>query len=267
MDEDDARATIFKVGNKFYVYTGTEHTWGARSTAKDESIEEVEWFSPLIRDEESESSTKLYIVPVAMNNIDVWELTDNWFFSQDSKSLTRLDGYKSMLLASKAGDSSEKASTYVTVEDAMNGSEDIPDTEEEYSDDEKMQVYFATKYVVDWDDKKIVSHSSADTKHAIAPLLFTDYRQHASLANPSGFKITASMSLLEKTSSSMGNSHESLAVDSRHKYTIKFVCDEMPDSKSIFIFHNKRFLCEKVEMTIQDDGIDRVKTGYFYEIL
>ena len=56
-------------------------------------------------------------------------------------------------------------------------------------------------------------------------------------------------------------------VDAHDLITFKFVADDIPDPSKIFIFHNKRYICKKIEMNVTDDGIDKEKTGYFYEIL
>ena len=56
-------------------------------------------------------------------------------------------------------------------------------------------------------------------------------------------------------------------VDAHDLITFKFVTDDIPDPSKIFIFHNKRYICQKIEMNVTDDGIDKEKTGYFYEIL
>jgi len=49
--------------------------------------------------------------------------------------------------------------------------------------------------------------------------------------------------------------------------TVKLVTDEIPDPSRIFVIRNKKFICEKIEMEVSDDGISKVKTGYFYEIV
>lgn len=49
------------------------------------------------------------------------------------------------------------------------------------------------------------------------------------------------------------------------RHCIKFISDTIPDTGSIFIIRNKRFVCEKIEATIKPDGLDRLLTGYFYE--
>lgn len=55
-------------------------------------------------------------------------------------------------------------------------------------------------------------------------------------------------------------------IDKNNPITIKFITDDIPDPSKIYVF-NKRYICEKVEMNVTDDGIDKEKTGYFYEIL
>lgn len=55
-------------------------------------------------------------------------------------------------------------------------------------------------------------------------------------------------------------------IENREQIVIKFLADTLPDPKRIFLFRNKRFLCDKIEMQITDTGIDRLMTGYFYEI-
>lgn len=55
-------------------------------------------------------------------------------------------------------------------------------------------------------------------------------------------------------------------VENQVQVVIKFRSQEIPDPTSIFIFRNKRYLCDKVEMNVTHSGVDEIKTGYFYEI-
>ena len=48
---------------------------------------------------------------------------------------------------------------------------------------------------------------------------------------------------------------------------VKFYTDEIPDPSKIYNFRNKLFICEKVELEIDANGISKQKTGYFYEFL
>ena len=56
-------------------------------------------------------------------------------------------------------------------------------------------------------------------------------------------------------------------IDNNNQISIKFIPDDIPDPSKIYVFNNKRYICEKVEMNVTDDGIDKEKTGYFYEML
>ena len=55
--------------------------------------------------------------------------------------------------------------------------------------------------------------------------------------------------------------------NSHNLLCIKFLTDDIPDPSKIYIFHNRRFICQKVELEVSGEGISRLKTGYFYEIL
>lgn len=55
-------------------------------------------------------------------------------------------------------------------------------------------------------------------------------------------------------------------VDYKKKYTIKFIANEMPDAKKIFVFNNKKFVCAKVETNIAYGKLEKLMTGEFYMI-
>ena len=48
---------------------------------------------------------------------------------------------------------------------------------------------------------------------------------------------------------------------------IRFLYDGIPDPTRLYSFRGKRYLCEKIEMELENDNILPMKTGYFYEIL
>ena len=56
-------------------------------------------------------------------------------------------------------------------------------------------------------------------------------------------------------------------IENQNKVVIKFLADNIPEPTKTYIFHNKRFMCEKIEITVGSEGIDKLKTGYFYEII
>lgn len=60
--------------------------------------------------------------------------------------------------------------------------------------------------------------------------------------------------------------NESIVVGAKVRHCIKFIADSIPDPGSIFLIHNRRFVCEKIEADIAADGLKKLLTGYFYEI-
>lgn len=55
-------------------------------------------------------------------------------------------------------------------------------------------------------------------------------------------------------------------VDVNNEICYQFLMDGIPDPTRIYVFCNKRYICAKVEIKINESGIDRLKTGYFHEI-
>ena len=58
----------------------------------------------------------------------------------------------------------------------------------------------------------------------------------------------------------------SIVIGTKVRQCIKFIADSIPDPASIFLIHNRRFVCEKIEADITTDGLKKLLTGYFYEI-
>lgn len=59
---------------------------------------------------------------------------------------------------------------------------------------------------------------------------------------------------------------DAVVISAKIRQCIKFVADSIPDPTSIFIIHNRRFVCEKIEADIASTGLKRLLTGYFYEL-
>lgn len=53
-------------------------------------------------------------------------------------------------------------------------------------------------------------------------------------------------------------------IDNKNSLEIKFKSDKIPDPSDIYIIRGKRFVCEKVEVEIKNDGIEPIMTGTFY---
>ncbi len=60
---------------------------------------------------------------------------------------------------------------------------------------------------------------------------------------------------------------ERAKVDTKNQFTIKFACDGLPNPTDLYIFHNRKFICSKLEAEIKRGVVEKLKTGYFYELL
>lgn len=72
---------------------------------------------------------------------------------------------------------------------------------------------------------------------------------------------------LEEGRPMIGDLHEvRRTMESKVQVVIKFPTDNMPQPTKIHVFRNKLYLCDKIEAAVGPTGVDKVKTGYFYEI-
>ena len=66
----------------------------------------------------------------------------------------------------------------------------------------------------------------------------------------------------------LGQLHDNgFSFNMKAKHTFRFIADQMPDPRDIFIVRGKRYGCEKIEANVGADGFDKLMTGYFYEML
>ena len=59
---------------------------------------------------------------------------------------------------------------------------------------------------------------------------------------------------------------EWISIDPKTKYEISFLSNELPDVKSVFVIHGKRYLCASIRTEITTDGMSQLKKGTFYRI-
>ena len=64
--------------------------------------------------------------------------------------------------------------------------------------------------------------------------------------------------------------HKSSAIhkiDPKQKFTFKFLSDTIPNPRSVFIIHGKRYLCASMTSTFTENGKSELIKGYFYPIV
>lgn len=59
---------------------------------------------------------------------------------------------------------------------------------------------------------------------------------------------------------------EWIKIDTNKKFEISFLADDLPDVKSVFIIHGKRYLCAEIKVEITTDGMSQLKKGSFYRV-
>lgn len=270
MTDREKRTTIFKAQGFYYIWAElSEDSYGLSDTAT--------WqrtlcgqFNPLVRDIDSDSTQELNICPAAMYMRQDYDDGDT---VSTEKWWRRLDAMEKLYIWIPSVANEKEASVedmeaddngdyYTTVQDAMQGS--TSQAAEETEDDARMPVAFVANCVVNWKSRDSTPYNSTltdeDTRFR-TPALYTDWRVWPLYHQGE----TASLSL-EYSYDGTSRFPAGSTVDAHNLQTIKFITDEIPDPSKTYIFHNKRYICQKVEMNVADDGIDKVKTGYFYEM-
>ena len=147
-------------------------------------------------------------------------------------------------------------SYYYSVQDAIeNGTSDQKSEEA----DDKMVVMFQKQYVKNLEGNGYIDYTDRG---------FREKKGNRIPVTDVGDDITQFGARVRKSPLSLSAlPHKSINVDSKNKLCIKFYTDEIPDPSKIYNFRNKLFICEKVELEIDANGISKQKTGYFYEFL
>ena len=217
-------------------------------------------FGPLYRDVDSESFVTLRMAPANMlkQGYELYYMVKGI----DSSGYYRQQWGKSLLILPAANnpngnegiDYDEKG--YVSVSDVLENGED-KDAEETEEDSVIPLVWV--------EETTYNPPRSNDPAYGI-PLSETDYRngyQHKtfSLALENAGVNTHYIGELHR-----GTTQIETTVDTNNEVCFQFLCESVPDPTAIYIFRNKRYLCGKIEIKATNNGVDRMKTGYFHEI-
>ena len=246
MSRREAMTTLFYVGEYDLYYYAWERNSGGYMLSR------LGWFHDLRR---SSNRTELKIVPAAVGN---------FFADYDER------GYKEAWylkcpfvegsILQKIGDEEEvEEEEYQTIQEIVEEGSTVERREDE---DDIMELAFSqgVPVVVKAERKGLID---------IMPWRMT-WRAFTD-SGKDGYAVTpASLALTGVTDDTpyIGQYHrDSLQVNISNPVNIRFLCDGLPDPTKNFIFKGKKYLCAKVEISITGDGIDRIKSGCFYEIL
>ena len=256
--EKKKRQTIIENFGDYYIYVEDEN--GKKSW------ELSGIWSPLIRDKSSEDYVDLNISPAAQVvediNFKTWFLEDKYY---EKRCLLSIPNNKEP--DSKDCDIDEDGYSYTSVQDALDDESMLDTTEDEQ---ECMNIFFILPGRVQIGGPNTTSLSWVGNKSRW-PQFVTDYRinddyRYSGIADI--FYDFYSLSLRKKReigTTCLGSLHDNgLKIDNKNCLQVKFKSEVIPDPSNTYIIHNKKYVCEKIELEVKDDQIEPIFVGYFY---
>ena len=219
------------------------------------------FWSPLVRDKDSDSSITINISPAAeiISRVRVGEIIKESVSFGDSIDRDRpfLSVTNDKEASADTPKEDENGEEYYSVQDAID-SESVLDEQE--SESECMNVFFYVGFYNDQSANDLDLYS-----RFLWPTFVTDHNIN------SNYHISKDMNEDDLTLSLCAGGRYSIhklqktkTIDTRNCIEIKFRANGIPDPSNIYIFRNKKYICEKIETEIKDDSIDPVHVGYFY---
>lgn len=227
-------------------------------------------WSPLIRDSSSDDYTDLNISPAAQVAEDV-DFGNN--LSTDNPQLEKrcyLSIPNDKEDDSDNTDTDDEGYSYTSVQDALDDDSTLSDTED---DQECMNIFFMVPGLVQKYESPTSTNISWVGEKSRWPQFLTDnrinsmYRANRSLDTSQTEAPSCSLALTVgwNAGTCLGEFHANgLTIDNKNCLEVKFKSPSIPDPSNQYLIHNKKFVCEKIEMEVKDDQIDPVYTGYFY---
>lgn len=263
-DKKRKRTTIIRyAGSDYYIYV--------QDTDGNEQWHLAGIWSPLIRDSSSDDYTDLNISPAAQVVEDV--TFGDMFFDKTTEKRCLLSIPNDKEADAKDSDTDDDGYSYVSVQDAIDDESTLDDTEDEQ---ECMNVFFIIPGKVQKYDHPRHMQVTWVGEKSRWPQFLTDSRINSmyrmELLDSGNFgtfhtPLMASLSLNKawQAGTCLGELHDSgIKVDNKNCLEVKFKSDVIPDPSHTYIIHNKKFVCEKIEMEVKDDQIEPIYTGYFY---
>lgn len=256
--EKKKRQTIIENFGDYYIYVEDEN--GKKSW------ELSGIWSPLIRDKSSEDYVDLNISPAAQVvediNFKTGLLEDKYC---EKRCLLSIPNNKEP--DSKDCDIDEDGYSYTSVKDALDDESMLDTTEDEQ---ECMNIFFILPGRVQIGGPNTTSLSWVGNKSRW-PQFLTDYRinedyRYSGIADI--FYDFYSLSLRKKReigATCLGSLYDNgLKIDNKNCLQVKFKSEVIPDPSNTYIIHNKKYVCEKIELEVKDDQIEPIFVGYFY---
>ena len=264
--EKKKRTTIIRhLDSDYYIYV--------EDTDGNKSWQLAGIWSPLIRDESSDDYTDLNISPAAqvVENVNFQSFPMFEDKHYEWRCLLSIPNDKES--EAKESDVDEDGYNYVSVQDAIDDESTMDETEEEQ---ECMNIFFIVSGRVQKYEHPLNGNVTWVGEKSRWPQFLTDTRINSEyrITYPSDTdfstfpaSVMASLTLREgwHAGPCLASLHESnLKIDNKNCLEVKFKSDVIPDPSHTYIIHNKKFVCEKIEMEVKDDQIEPIYTGFFY---
>ena len=282
MTTKERKTTIFKCGHEYFIWADLPKDGNPETEETAEQCTLCGLFNPIIRDMNSDTFQELNICPAAIYQRRIQNKDESWIqhigdaIGNPFVVVPSVTNEKEQSLEDMEVD--DDGEYYYSVQDAMQGSSSETSSSST-ADEGKIRVAFQAENVLNLKAHAAVAYDKRldgeDTNYRV-PVLYTDYRIYSQTLISSE-RGTLSLEFLPNRNEgrSFGNGERkntftsrfgSVQIDKHNLITIKFITDDIPDPSKIFVFRNKRYISEKIEMNVTNDGIDKEKTGYFYEI-
>lgn len=255
LSDKDKKSYLYKDETGIYVW-GVVYIWKTETWA----LRRVNEFGELTRKKDEDNYIDLKICPVGITWDQVME-----YRGPDARN--KLIGSCNVPMLSMAnpfglqedgpfmGNRNKDKSC---VWDIINGDEDMP---EEISAEDRLQVFFLDTYI-----QRLKIENFPITKY---PMPFTDCGKDILVTEVTDNRHSPwSLSLNKRFGvKTLGDLHENkYIINTEIEVQIDFYVTEIPDIDKVFIFNNKRYVCRKFEYTLQDNRLDPIIRGYFYEM-
>ena len=282
MTTKERKTTIFKCGHEYFIWADLSKDGNPETEETTEQCTLCGLFNPIIRDMNSDTFQELNICPAAIYQRRIQNKDESWIqhigdaIGNPFVVVPSVTNEKEQSLEDMEVD--DDGEYYYSVQDAMQGSSSETSSSST-ADEGKIRVAFQAENVLNLKAHAAVAYDKRldgeDTNYRV-PILYTDFRMYSQTLISSE-RGTLSLEFLPNRNEgrSFGNGERkntftsrfgSVQIDKHNLITIKFITDDIPDPSKIFVFRNKRYISEKIEMNVTNDGIDKEKTGYFYEI-
>lgn len=260
LSDKEKYTSIFHCPDGFYY---------ARKTDNGPFLTRLGRFTGIVRNKESDDSVRLLMCPVQYAGD---EKIESFLYHKDRGIMNYKAVFTAGIAVASDNTDLELSDEYVTVADVVTGGAEAPSRDSESSDN--IYLMFA-----DLNAKDSLASSDVESLHFIPASsvnsMTIDYNHAYPDSELAFLYCRESLSLTSSPATyfigqfhSVGDKKDfRKVIENQNKVVIKFLADNIPEPTKTYIFHNKRFMCEKIEITVGSEGIDKLKTGYFYEII